>query len=86
MTGRKPVTLNLGVGTLTLYPNQMFEFKSSGPHSGVADSVSIAPSSIGDIRSQYIDNDRAKKVSSGLNSHSKDNKIASLLKNENSPP
>lgn len=58
MQRKKQVCLNVGVGTLTLYPNQTFEFRSAGPHTAHGDSISVAPSSIGDIRSQYIDNDR----------------------------
>ena len=59
MTRKKPVTLSMGVGSLTLHPNQSFEFKPSG--STTADNTSIAPTSIGEIRSQFIDNDRASK-------------------------
>lgn len=86
MMRKKPVSLNMGVGTLTLYANQTIEFKSAGPHTAHNDSVSIAPSSISEVRSQYIE-DRARNHSNSLNvnGQTKDNKIASLLKNENSP-
>ena len=66
MTRKKPVTLNMGVGSLTLFPNQSLELKPLG--SGATDAASMAPTSISEIRSQFIDNDKAKKTPAGVNS------------------
>jgi hypothetical protein len=83
MTRKRPVTVNLSVGALVLYPNQTLEFRSAGAHAA-GDQVSVAPSSIGEIRSQYIEAGRtAKGAGARL---SKDAKLASLLRSENSPP
>ena len=83
------VTLNFTIGQLWIYPNQTFEFRSNGPTQ--QDGSSIAPSSIGEIRSQYLDGEKTYRLGSRENSifgghvSTQKSKIQSLLKNENEP-
>ena len=89
LSKKRLVVLNLSVGQLWIYPNHSLEFRTSGQTGG--DSASMAPSSVGEIRSQYLDPERnaTNKFGSRENSifgaNTQKSKIQSLLKNENEP-
>ena len=89
LSKKRLVVLNLSVGQLWIYPNHSIEFRTTGQNQN--ETASMAPSSVGEIRSQYLDPERTagNKFGSRENSifgaNTQKSKIQSLLKNENEP-
>ena len=83
-TKKKSISLNFSIGHLWIQPSQTIEFKSIGYFDSASQMAAPIPSSIGDVRSQYLDDkSRASRENSIFNTgNSQKNKIASLLRRD----
>jgi hypothetical protein len=83
-TKKKQISLNFSIGQLWIQPSQTIEFKSIGYFDSASQMAAPVPSSIGDVRSQYLDDkSRASRENSIFNTqNSQKNKIASLLRRD----
>ena len=78
--------MNFSIGQLWIQPSQTIEFKSIGYFDSASQMAAPVPSTIGDVRSQYLD-DKSSRVGSRENSifgtqQQPKNKIASLLRKD----
>lgn len=67
-TKKKSISLNFSIGQLWIQPSQTVEFKSIGYFDSASQMAAPIPSSIGDVRSQYLDDkSRASRDNSIFN-------------------